>query len=463
MNFELFLGRFHPLVVHLPIGFLLLAAIMEVLSRMFSEKYKGLDLAISISILCGSFGAILSIIIGLLLAEGGGYDEQTLFWHKWMGITVAIFAFGGWAVKAGHIEFSPKITSAIVGVLVVLVSITGHLGGNLTHGSDYLLVYAPKFVQQIAGMNVVNDGNKNTIPAHPDSLIVFKHLVQPALINKCSGCHNDTKTKGGLLITSREGIEKGGENGEVVLPGKAHDSELFVRVTLPQKSKKFMPPKGEPLTYSELKIMEWWVASGASYDASLSASEVPKEIQTLLLRDYGVDTKAKPHYEMIQVPMAANTEINKMTEAGLVVKPLSSGHHFLQIKSATSKVSQNQIDALLLAKEQITWLDLSSNEVDDKMLSAVGQLVNLTKLKLNNNPVTDAGLAELRNLKYLEVLNLYDTQITDESIATLKQMASLKRVYLWQTKMTSEGAERLKNELKGVTVYLGVELSESNT
>jgi len=463
MNFELFLGRFHPLVVHLPIGFLLLAAIMEVLSRMFNEKYKGLDLAISISILCGSFGAVLSIIIGLLLAEGGGYDEQTLFWHKWMGITVAIIAFGGWAVKAGHIEFSSKITSAIVGVLVVLVSITGHLGGNLTHGSDYLLVYAPKFVQKMAGMDVGKDGNNKHLPAHPDSLIVFKHLVQPALINKCSGCHNETKTKGGLLITSKEGIEKGGENGEVILPGKAHDSELFVRVTLPQKSKKFMPPKGEPLTYSELKIMEWWVASGASFDASLSANEVPKEIQTLLLRDYGIDTKAKPHYEMIQVPMVGNTEINKMTEVGLVVKPLSSGHHFLQIKSGTSKVTQGQIDALLLAKEQITWLDLSSNEVDDHMLAAVGQLVNLTKLKLNNNPVTDAGLAELKKLKYLEVLNLYDTQITDESIATLKEMTSLKRVYLWQTKMTAEGAERLKNELKGVIVYMGVELSESNT
>ena len=91
-----------------------------------------------------------------------------------------------------------------------------------------------------------------------------------------------------MLITSKEGIEKGGENGEVILPGKAHDSELFVRVTLPQKSKKFMPPKGEPLTYSELKIMEWWVASGASFDASLSANEVPKnfidKVETILVK-----------------------------------------------------------------------------------------------------------------------------------------------------------------------------------
>ncbi|MEQ6121266.1 c-type cytochrome domain-containing protein [Reichenbachiella sp. MALMAid0571] len=463
MNFELFLGRFHPLVVHLPIGFLLLAAIMEVLSRFFTEKYKGLDLAISISILCGCFGAVASIVIGLLLAGGGGYDEQTLFWHKWMGITLAVVAFAGWAVKVGYIKLSTKVTSAIIGLLVVLVSITGHLGGNLTHGSDYLLVYAPKFVQQIAGVNADGGIDKKDIPAHPDSLIVFKHLVQPALINKCSGCHNETKTKGGLLITTKEGIEKGGENGEVVLPGKAHESELFVRVTLPQSSKKFMPPKGEPLTYSELKIMEWWMASGASYEASLSANEVPREIQTLLLRDYGVDTKAKPHYEMIEVPVVSNDELKQMSEAGLMVKPLSSGHHFLQVKPATGKVSQDQIDALLLAKEQITWLDLSSSELSDNMLSAVGQLANLTKLKLNNNPITDAGLAELKKLKYLEVLNLYDTQITDESISTLKQMVSLKRVYLWQTNMTNKGAERLKNELKGVTVYMGVESIGSNT
>ena len=40
MDFELFLGRFHPLVVHLPIGFIILAAILEGLNRLYKDKFN---------------------------------------------------------------------------------------------------------------------------------------------------------------------------------------------------------------------------------------------------------------------------------------------------------------------------------------------------------------------------------------------------------------------------------------
>lgn len=39
MNFELLLGRFHPLAVRLPIGFLTLSAMMEGLSHMIRDKF----------------------------------------------------------------------------------------------------------------------------------------------------------------------------------------------------------------------------------------------------------------------------------------------------------------------------------------------------------------------------------------------------------------------------------------
>ena len=64
----LFFGRFHPLIVHLPIGFLVLAAIMELLSTFYKKKFEGLSIAISISILCGGFGALASAIIGYMLS-----------------------------------------------------------------------------------------------------------------------------------------------------------------------------------------------------------------------------------------------------------------------------------------------------------------------------------------------------------------------------------------------------------
>jgi uncharacterized membrane protein len=456
VDFEIFLGRFHPLIVHLPIGFILLAAILQGLAHFFKKQFNNLDTAISIAILSGGIGAVASAIFGYLLAGSGGYDDQTLFWHQWLGILLAVLCFFGWAVKVRYIKFVKLKTSTTVVLLFVLVSITGHLGGNLTHGSDYLLMYAPEFVKKIAGVDKAGSKLGIGIPSHPDSIIVYQHLVQPFLKNKCSSCHSDTKAKGQLVITTREGLIKGGENGEVVIPGKSQESSLFLRTTLPQSSKKFMPPKGEPLTYSELKILEWWIGSDASFDVALSGIEVPKEMQTLLLRDYGIDTKPKPHYETVKVPHLSEGEMVKLKAAGLKVSQLAEGHHFLQVEVDSALVTNEQILELLIAKEQITWLDLGGKSVDNAMLETIGQLPNLTVLNLNNNKITDAGLIKLKKLKHLEVLNLYDTQITDESISILKLFTSLKGLYLWKSEITNEGLEKLQSDLSGTHIDFGV-------
>ena len=86
----MFIGRFHPLVVHLPIGFILLAAILEILNQRYRDEFHNLDTAISITLFCGGAGAVLSAIIGYLLSQDGGYDEQTLFWHQWLGIGLVL-------------------------------------------------------------------------------------------------------------------------------------------------------------------------------------------------------------------------------------------------------------------------------------------------------------------------------------------------------------------------------------
>ncbi len=458
VDFEIFLGRFHPLIVHLPIGFILLAAILHGLSLLFKKKFNNLDTAISIAILCGGFGSVGSAIIGYLLAGSGGYDDETLLWHKWLGIGLAIMCFFGWAIKVGYIKFVKLSTSLIVGILVFLVAVTGHLGGNLTHGSDYLLLYAPGIVKKMVGVDM--EGNKKgvAIPSHPDSIIVYKHLVQPFLIEKCQACHSETKAKGGLVIGTREGLITGGENGEVVIPGRPQESSLFLRTTLPQSSKKFMPPKGEPLTYGELKILEWWIENGASFDDNISTNEVSKEMQTLLLRDYEIDTKPKAYYEIAQVALLAETDIDKMTASGLKVKPLADGHHFLQVEIIGDTITKNQIEALLIAKHQITWLDLGAKFVDDEMLATIAQLSNLTVLNLKKNPIKDEGLTKLEGLKHLEVLNLYNTEITDESIPALLKFSTLKGLYLWGTKLTDEGVEKLKSTLTTTGIDFGIKM-----
>lgn len=455
MNIELFLGRFHPLIVHLPIGFLLFAAVLEGLSRFYKDKFKNLDQAISIALLLGGLAAIGSAIIGYLLAGGGGYDEQTLFWHKWLGISLAVLSLLAWAIKSELIKFHRVSPAAIIVFLLILVSVTGHLGGNLTHGSDYLLVYAPDPVKKLFGKETVE---KAALPSTPDSVLVFQHLIKPTLELKCYACHNETKAKGGLVLTNQDDILKGGENGEVVLASHATESPLFQRVTLPQSSQKFMPPKGAGLNYSELKVVEWWINSGASFDKKLSEyDELPEGLTALLMRDYHLDASPRPIYDLLSAPKLSEANIQDIANAGFNIKTLANNHPLYDVSSSQNGVDESAINSLLEAKEQITWLNLSNKGVTDEMMQTIGQLPNLTRLMLPNNPISDDGLSYIKELPHLQILNLYGTSITDESLKVIGEMPTLKHVYLWQTKVTNDGLEALAKNRPDLKVQLGAD------
>ncbi|MEM6772553.1 MAG: hypothetical protein AAF597_18390, partial [Bacteroidota bacterium] len=126
-DFGLFIGRFHPLLVHLPIGFLLLAALLEWWP---GDKART---AIRVSWVVGAISAVAAAFCGWLLAgESGGGD--TLFWHKWLGISVAVLAIAGvFLTRKGG-----KMAKGFGLLIVGLLSLAGHQGGNLTHGEDYL-------------------------------------------------------------------------------------------------------------------------------------------------------------------------------------------------------------------------------------------------------------------------------------------------------------------------------------
>jgi uncharacterized membrane protein len=124
-----FIGRFHVLLVHLPIGFLLIGLLLQWLS--FNEKYNISKQVIIVVILAGMIAAVLSCVTGYLLSLNGDYDESLVGWHMWMGISVAFISlFLYIRIKFGHVDVWYKISSV---VLLLLIFITGHLGGSLTH------------------------------------------------------------------------------------------------------------------------------------------------------------------------------------------------------------------------------------------------------------------------------------------------------------------------------------------
>ena len=84
-------GRLHPLLVHLPIGILLLALLFEAVSQ--KERYRAVQAAIPFVLLVGAVAAVFSCLTGWLLSQNGEYENELLSCHQWSGIAVAIVSF----------------------------------------------------------------------------------------------------------------------------------------------------------------------------------------------------------------------------------------------------------------------------------------------------------------------------------------------------------------------------------
>lgn len=99
----------------------------------------------------------------------------------------------------------------------------------------------------------------------PEQKDFFDKKIKPILTDKCYKCHsNDSgKSKGGLLLDSREAALKGGDTAPAVVPGNVEKSLLITAVNYKDKDLQ-MPPKGEKLSDAEIADLTQWVKDGAA-------------------------------------------------------------------------------------------------------------------------------------------------------------------------------------------------------
>lgn len=80
------LGRFHPLLVHLPIGILTLAFLLEIFSR--RAKYAALKPAVPFALLFAGISALVTVFTGWIMPKNGQFDESLLNLHFWFGVAL---------------------------------------------------------------------------------------------------------------------------------------------------------------------------------------------------------------------------------------------------------------------------------------------------------------------------------------------------------------------------------------
>jgi len=99
---------------------------------------------------------------------------------------------------------------------------------------------------------------------------LFEKDVRPLLVEKCWPCHgNLERPKGGLRLTSRGSLLKGGDGGPAAVAGDPSGSPLIQAIRYEHDPK--MPPKGK-LKDREIEVLSRWVAMGLPWPETTVAS-----------------------------------------------------------------------------------------------------------------------------------------------------------------------------------------------
>ncbi|HND55593.1 MAG TPA: DUF1549 domain-containing protein, partial [Pirellulaceae bacterium] len=109
--------------------------------------------------------------------------------------------------------------------------------------------------------------------ASDEGVMYFERHVRPLLIEHCYKCHSarDDKRQGGLVLDSRNGWMKGGEQGPSVEPGNP-DASLLIRAVRYTDPDMQMPPD-KPLPKDAIERLEKWVRIGAPAPADDTAAK----------------------------------------------------------------------------------------------------------------------------------------------------------------------------------------------
>ena len=429
------LGRLHPLLVHLPIGILVLAFLMELYFRKKNSAAENDIIKFTLAIAAAS--TVLSVGSGWLLGEDGGYDEALLFRHRWMAVGLAIGSILLYFIKEYPKAWSKNIYLPLFISVMALLGLTGHYGGSMTHGEDYL--YKNKEAKKVVITDV-------------DKALVFHDIIMPILDDKCVSCHNPNKVKGGLTMTSKEQLLLGGDSGSLFTAEKDEAPRLIHHIKLPIEDEDHMPPKGKvQLTNQEIQLLEWWISHENCFDCvaeTLDKTEKINDILNSLEEDTSTRAIIAKEVEMVPEDWLASININ-----GPIISKLAENNPLLIANlSGNKSLAKNDLKALKKHAKNIVELNLGNSNFNDTISSYLTSFKNLTKLQLQNTKITDRSMASIGDLEHLESLNIYGTDITDEGLEKLTALSGLKTLYPWNSKITKEALDRFSSKYKGVTV-----------
>ena len=322
----------------------------------------------------------------------------------------------------------------VLGLALVLI-ITGHLGGNLTHGESYFPEVLPQELQSFLGIEIQPEKGPQLAENNWEEAVLYSDVIQPILNQNCKSCHNPRTKKGELDLTNLKGLMAGGEKGVILTAGDADHSELFARLILPKDDEKHMPPSGKPQpSKEEIALIESWIKSGAKDNQTLAGAGIPRK-----LIERFIAKNEQPFYPFTDFPAISPDSLAELKSSGFFAEAVESGSGLLKVTCINFPDFQDSDwEKLAPITNRIAYLDLSGTKVSSGIINSIVESPNLTVLKLNEAAISGSNLESLAALAHLKFLYLNNTTVTLSEIQLLAKSQSLKKVFAFDTPAARE-------------------------
>ena len=429
-------GRLHPMILHFPIVLIdAYALCLWFAERTRPPSANWLAPFTDQLLLWTAFTAVITALAGVFLSKQNSYLGAAIQWHKWLGTLTSLLLLALYLIKPSpHLPLPSRKWLAILPLAAVIVA--GHYGGDLTHGTGYVL--APLKSERPA-------------PSLEDAL-VYNDLVYPILDIRCIQCHNASTFKGGLNMEDPLQFARGGQDGKPWDTTAEGLGLLLSRVHLPVDDRKHMPPADHSqLTDHEERILDAWIRDGAPFDKKVTDLEPVDTLRIIAARQFKSGGN-----QTLDFPAADDKKIAALNSNYRTVTPLAKGSPGLAVDFyGAAFFRSGQLQELSPVKDQIVILNLDKMPVTDNDLGYIAAFRNLRELNLDFSRITGAGLATLTRLPHLQILSLSGTKIKGADLGQLAAISSLRKLYLWKTEITSDAIDILHTRAKNLDLISG--------
>jgi len=183
--------------------------------------------------------------------------------------------------------------------------------------------------------------------------VSFFREVFPIFKRSCNGCHHPAKLKGQLDLTTYELFKKGGKHGPGFVAGKPKDSIIIEEISGPEPS---MPKEGDPLTKTEIALVERWISEGAKDDTPADAGStklseapiypVPPVLSAIAFNPDGTRLAVSGYHEVLMLGGAQSNLVARLVGESPRIESLAfsaDGKRLAVAASAPARFGEVQI------------------------------------------------------------------------------------------------------------------------